>query len=739
MSSSHIRNQSESQSTPQPGPDTDRGNSPTPSEGHGHYGRPVRHTSGARAPKDRDLLETSEVLPVSLRYILERGRPLVFDWELPAVVKSQGTSEFDNEVLLLASYFERNSEEMLEHVQAKTFAECLAEYLDPPSQSFIRALIDEVSRASDQETGKLTYRPRFRIFSRGTVCSIAEESSLVRGSYSHVLKENASTLASISYSDGEVELQFGHIDDLAQVVPEVIGIIKALELLCSLILLPADNNMINLISQKFAIVTSSPVNQKVHMEINRTTRTPHTNRCCWKPLFTSCNITCTRYFQLHDFGTGLEISFDLLMSLAAIEFSVVIDEGIVFVGYQTAIIPTKMGENWVQFHLYTNDNGQINPYQIQFEHRLRTGHGTQSFRTMRCFLGWCEVAQINLGTTDLPTGVGYSTGRSIPRSIELDGFSPLAQVGGGGIATATVGLQVNYKFTSHTVQFSVVRDYASLITNTARQLAILYDSWEKRCWLVPKLSLLVHMSRVYISQDGLRAGGPIPAIDGHQDSEDILQVVADLGEKIISSAGGEDFTFRQLMKYLNLNLVAARYATKNSGGGSLHGFEFMEIISPHGTASNMKQLNLNHADTWLSIVNGVDSIIVGSKMGNVITPRGPGRPNAICNVLPPDHDYLAATVPCLRRLVSRTGGDLLDRATSDGRIKISQGCYWSITGQPFSPCEHTNHNTCWMRDDLFQSTSDSILSQFQALVFRKQTPAQAIPPSGAVVFGRPNR
>lgn len=234
MSSSHIRNQSESQSTPQPGPDTDRGNSPTPSEGHGHYGRPVRHTSGARAPKDRDLLETTEVLPVSLRYILERGRPLVFDWELPAVVKSQGTSGFDNEVLLLASYFERNSEEMLEHVQAKTFAECLAEYLDPPSQSFIRALINEVSRASDQETGKFTYRPRFRIFSRGTVCSIAEESSLVRGSYSHVLKENASTLASISYSDGEVELQFGHIDDLAQVVPEVIGIIKALELLCSL-------------------------------------------------------------------------------------------------------------------------------------------------------------------------------------------------------------------------------------------------------------------------------------------------------------------------------------------------------------------------------------------------------------------------------------------------------------------------------------------------------------------------
>lgn len=40
-------------------------------------------------------------------------------------------------------------------------------------------------------------------------------------------------------------------------------------------------------------------------------------------------------------GKGIQLAFDLMATLAAAEFSMVIDKGIIFVGYQTALIPIK--------------------------------------------------------------------------------------------------------------------------------------------------------------------------------------------------------------------------------------------------------------------------------------------------------------------------------------------------------------------------------------------------------------
>ena len=40
-------------------------------------------------------------------------------------------------------------------------------------------------------------------------------------------------------------------------------------------------------------------------------------------------------------GKGIQLAFGLMATLAAAEFSMVIDKGIIFVGYQTALIPIK--------------------------------------------------------------------------------------------------------------------------------------------------------------------------------------------------------------------------------------------------------------------------------------------------------------------------------------------------------------------------------------------------------------
>ncbi|KIY03253.1 uncharacterized protein Z520_01720 [Fonsecaea multimorphosa CBS 102226] len=72
---------------------------------------------------------------------------------------------------------------------------------------------------------------------------------------------------------------------------------------------------------------------------------------CWRRLLNSCVVSlCENLFERaserRGMGKGLELSFDLMVTLAAVEFQLTIDGGVVFVGYQTVLFPTAMAENY---------------------------------------------------------------------------------------------------------------------------------------------------------------------------------------------------------------------------------------------------------------------------------------------------------------------------------------------------------------------------------------------------------
>ena len=170
---------------------------------------------------------------------------------------------------------------------------------------------------------------------------------------------------------------------------------------------------------------------------------------CWKQLFTSCTVADIQSLERlvlsrsseksqmigqesEPFGEGLETSFDLMVALSAVEFPVVVDGGVVFVGYDTILVPTAINDagTAAQFHIITTESrdeesresvsaGQINPYQTNLGQRLFTSDASQ-FRRLRCFLGWCESAQINLGTQHLRADVGYSGCREKGESLHID-------------------------------------------------------------------------------------------------------------------------------------------------------------------------------------------------------------------------------------------------------------------------------------------------------------------------------
>lgn len=132
------------------------------------------------------------------------------------------------------------------------------------------------------------------------------------------------------------------------------------------------------------------------------------------------------------------MSFDFMISLAAVEYPLVVDHGVILVGYETLLVPVDVYDSGTaQFHLitatHTSEDGNTSneppgPFTAELGRRVLTTD-IEQFRSMRCFLGWCEAAQVNLGAKHLPALIGYSGGRDKEKSKVLDGYAGLVQIG----------------------------------------------------------------------------------------------------------------------------------------------------------------------------------------------------------------------------------------------------------------------------------------------------------------------
>jgi hypothetical protein len=461
----------------------------------------------------------------------------------------------------------------------------------------------------------------------------------------------------------------------------------------------------------------------------KTSSLPDFEHNCWLSLFDACVIADFPSASRHKFGKGLELSFDLMIALAASEISLNINGGLVFVGYQTVLYPVATDGNCAQFHLITITEGQINPYTLDLQNGLLTDDLFQ-FKTMRCFVGWCEVAHINLGTRQLHANVRYSGGQDQSKSLEPDGYAILGQVGASAPLSAIMGLQKNFRYTRHRIRSTPTGNYLMLLHDTSRQSVVLYDATQRRCWLVPKLSVLLHMSQFYTSRCVAVPNGQIPYVEPHTDAKEIVTALESAGEKVILEGQANKLLFRELMFALTINLLNTAEALRESDGGKLYGFEFMDVVHEPGKGTCMKKLDIqSKRKAWLKLVNAVGTVIVCSELGEAISAvQGSTRKSPKCNELPPSHDYLAATLPCLSRLAEQKGVDI---SAGGDYIRLSETAFWRHTGNPFTPCSHgaASRETCWKRPGLLQQVAKPPWYNPS----RTQS-AQLIPTNGAVVF-----
>lgn len=130
---------------------------------------------------------------------------------------------------------------------------------------------------------------------------------------------------------------------------------------------------------------------------------------CWTTLFSSAviaeqQLSCT-------WREGLELDFDLMVQLSAVDNHLWLDDksesitkssagGYIAVGFFNALIPVKKHPvQGIQWHLeFTNDE-PISLAKLSAKHDGRVPiESIEEATNSKCFLGWCQEANILLGT-----------------------------------------------------------------------------------------------------------------------------------------------------------------------------------------------------------------------------------------------------------------------------------------------------------------------------------------------------
>lgn len=332
--------------------------------------------------------------------------------------------------------------------------------------------------------------------------------------------------------------------------------------------------------------------------------------------------------------------------------------------------------------------------------------------------------------------VRWSSEKSQKRTLRWSCISVGAQaVTASPFQMGPVG-QMTFTFVHNRITFSPSRGFAKMLKDTSKEVAVVVDCSDQRAWLVPKLSLLLHMSHVWIRRHGI-SPNPIPYADAHHIGGLVEQTLRDSGDIALSGQGEDCLRFRQLLLGLNINMVESRQHTEDATRKKLFGFEFMDIVCepPHGGLMK-KIVTRSEGRGWYGLSDLADAVVFCAGIGHAITAEQIQNGKCTrCTTLPAKSYFLAASLSCLNELLTRQGNVLA--CAQNGEIKISKDHYWKISGNPFEDCSHDHNSseTCWYKTEIVQQVDQrSILtlfkgnSQFQSSL--------NIPLQGAVVFVR---
>jgi hypothetical protein len=414
-------------------------------------------------------------------------------------------------------------------------------------------------------------------------------------------------------------------------------------------------------------------------------------------------------------------------------------------GFFTALVPIEESAGVVRWHLEYNDPNNsdselVDPYKL----KSTTGDWLKGvdyevLRHKESILGWWDEANIMLGTKELPNNIRFSKRDSSKfRSLHLKEISTLGQIGASTVVPVSFQAGANFQFVSNVQHFSRDSMYTIALIKMANDIALVYDE-EAHCgWLVPKLSLVLHMSHTYYNKvlKGDVATDPIPYAEPSSDgAAAALAALRGKGDTVLYNGNSDgDILLSAILATIHANLCDANKTLEPSKAGRFLAPQYRDMIEEPATGSEITITKTPPGNkAWLGIVSRVGCVLVCAGLGEAIQPVVLGNCTKGCDRLPRGKGYLAAHFWCLEKLLERRGLDL--RALAEQTVSISDDQSWALRGNIFRACMvPTEHLPRWNTRDLIlqQVIKESRMPWRRSQFVRRSTAPRV---TSATVFG----
>ncbi|KAK3628387.1 hypothetical protein LTR56_018655 [Elasticomyces elasticus] len=505
---------------------------------------------------------------------------------------------------------------------------------------------------------------------------------------------------------------------------------------------------------------------------------------CWRKLFKNPVIALGYSIPARKLGeVGLELSLHMMMVLGQTLCAAAFAGRSMLKGYNSLFVPTSRIGSSIIWHFLVNEDRSRLPYNDGIAATANAYLIDQdTLEKGRHFVGWTPTADVLAGTKVASYDIERSqTDISKPAFATLSCINlTVSKIIGAG-ATMVRGKK------DIPAALSNQRIYEDQVSAASQWNVLLYDTYERRGWLVDGASALVHLSMAWLSSHAQRQA-LIEEANGTSGAEAQQNVFDQLWHP--GSFDGHNTALKTLLNHYNRNIrLYARTETKEElskdletgklsrvekttktwwcwehvvlekwnlleqvhdhlvrrrsspttdlklpfGKQSIEGFEFNDAVCGFSPLQpRVTKLESSSGD-WLDFSIGIDAVtFFGSKFGELIRPASvsSGRiSHSSCGkrtACPTDLDYLAVPMSVLAQVRKR------HRKRTDGSVQLGGGIFWANSMLSLEDCD-CSRRRC--RINVAQLQSDSVLDRPTT---KKASSDEAFQryPHGAVLFGQ---
>ena len=440
-----------------------------------------------------------------------------------------------------------------------------------------------------------------------------------------------------------------------------------------------------------------------------------TESYCWTRLF---SYACIAELPLRHHSKsrveGLEIKFDLLLELAAVDRQLLTKGGPILIGFDTALVPLEPCENR-HWHFLLTEGKQITPSRIKRELSAEKGLNGIQFNgdlgvnsnlggAEIAYVGYCTSALITIGTCDSDrisiNDISMSSG--VPKadiheeSVERSSGSDVLSVLRIGFLGSSIGPNISkrkdkkFKHIAVVAKRTLESNFENALTSANATPCIMWDQVAQRAWLVPATSVLFFASLRHVKWKGYSFKGKsteeLPGVCYDHSADDIRKPERAIRENqllLVEKADGvtvnDDISFGNIVKQMWLEMsigedvcISDTTGKKYERSGHILGYDLNEAIC--GGKKVLRGLNVKHSiKCWepLAQINKTQ-VVFCRDVGEIVKCASPTIPdNCIMSDCPTG--ALSCLFQDLRTFYGELWKETPDLAAQEGRLCIPGG------------------------------------------------------------------